>query len=144
MAIFTTYTNGSSIAATSGGSYTGAPSRTVISNVFDAHQRNLAAGDVATVLNIPAGTFVEAVVVEIMTSEVTAAQTVSVGDVVDPIGWVNAVSSSAPAGTKYLGAGTFATTGKLYTIDSTINVVMPAGMVATTLKIKVNAVCTIV
>lgn len=151
MATYTTYTNGDNIAAASGGNYAGTPVRTVLEGVFDASRRNLVAADVVTVVNVPAGAWVEAVLMEILTPEVTAAQTISVGDGASTSGWISAVNSSAAAGTKYLGAGALAiatgtsqTNGKLYTAADTIDILVPATMVATTLKVKITVVCTIV
>lgn len=151
MATYTTYTNGESIAAYSGGTYAGSPSRTVITGVFDAARRNLVAADVVQAVTIPAGTWVEAVILEIVTAEATATQTISVGDSASTSGWVSAVSSSAAAGTKYLGAGALAiatgtsqTNGKYYTAASTIDLLVPATMVATTLKVKVHVVCAMI
>ena len=151
MATYTTYTDGTSIVAASGGNYAGAPVRTVLTGIFDAAKRNLTAADVAEVLSIPAGTWVESVILEILTAENSATPTISVGDGTSTSGWVSAVDSSAAAGTKYLGAGALAiatgtsqTNGKFYSTADTLDLLIPTGDAATTLKVKVYAVCTIV
>lgn len=151
MTTYTTYTDGTTITSVSGGNYAGSPARTVLTGVYDASKRNMVAADVATVVTIPAGTWVEAVFLEIITAEATASQTISVGDGDSTAGWVSAVSSSAAAGTKYLGAGALAiatgtsqTNGKYYTTADTLDILVPTSMVTTTLKVKVHAVCSII
>lgn len=152
MATYTTYTDGTVIAAGSGGNYAGAPVRTVLTGYFDATRRNMTAdGDVAEVLNIPAGTWVESVFLEIIAPETTATPTISVGDGSGTSSWVVGVDTSAAAGTKYLGAGAYAiatgtsqTNGKFYSAADTLDLLMPAGDDATTLKCKIHAVCTII
>lgn len=151
MTAYTTYTDGTTIAAGSGGNHAGTPARTVLTGVYDASKRNMVAADTAAVLNIPAGTIVEKVVLEIITAEATSAQTISVGDSDGTSSWVSAVNSSAAAGTKYLGAGAYAiatgtsaTNGKLYSAADTLDLLVPTSMVTTTFKCKVHAICTIV
>ena len=160
MSTYTTYVDGQpagpsagpagSIASASGGDYSGAPKRTVLTGVFDASRRNMVAADVAQVLNIPAGTWVEAVVLEIITPEATGSSTISVGDGNGTSSWVSAVDSTAAAGTMYLGAGAYAiatgasqTNGLFYAAADTLDLLVPTGKVATTLKCKIHAVCTI-
>jgi len=143
---FTTYTNGEVVAAASGGNYAGAPVRTVLTGVYDATRRNMTVDlDTMAVVNIPAGTIIENVVLEILSPETTATPTINVGDGTDPNGWVAGVDTSAAAGTKYLGAGAYvAAGGKLYAAADTLDLEMPAGDDATTLKCKIHVICTIV
>ena len=160
MTTYTTYADGqpqgpsagpaSSIAAYSGGDYSGAPKRTVLTGVFDGSRRNMIAADVAQVLNIPAGTWVEAVVLEIVTPEATGSSTISVGDGNGASSWVSAVDDTAVAGTFYLGAGAYAiatgtsqTNGLFYAAADTLDILVPTGKVVTTLKCKIHAICTI-
>src|ERR1019366_575498 len=95
------------IAMNSGGNYAAAPCRTVLTNVFDAARRNLASLDVVSLINIPAGTFVEAVVLEIITPN-AASQTLSIGDSNGTSSWLVSAATDAAAGTKTLGAGAYA------------------------------------
>lgn len=143
---FTTYTDGTVVAAGSGGNYAGTPAWTVLTGVYDATRRNMTVDlDTMAVLNIPAGTIIHNVVLEIITAEATATPTINVGDGTDPNGWVAGVDTSAAAGTKYLGAGAYvAAGGKLYATADTLDLEMPAGDDATTLVCKVHALCTIV
>jgi len=141
---FTTYTNGEVVAAASGGSYSGAPCRTVLTGYYDATRRNMTVdGDTMAVLNIPAGTIVENVVLEVITAEATATPTISVGDGNGTSSWVSGASTATAA--KILGAGAYvAAGGKLYATADTLDLLMPAGDDATTLVCKVHAICTIV
>lgn len=150
MTAFTTYTDGAVVAKGSGGNYAGSPVRTVLTGYFDATRRNMTAADTMAVLSIPAGTWVEAVVLEVITAEATATPTISVGDAATPTGWVSGQATNVPG--KFLGASTgyamISSTGqangKLYTVADTLNLLIPTGDAATTLVCKVHAICTIV
>jgi hypothetical protein len=140
MATFTTYsTDGKTIAATSGGNYAGSPIVTMLTNVFDASKRNLAAADVAEVLNIPAGTYVMKVFYRVLTADAT--QTLNVGDGADPDGYV-AAADVATAGNNGVGGGALAT-GKYYATADTIDIEVPATKAFDTLKVVVSALCVI-
>jgi hypothetical protein len=144
MTTYTTYANGRTIAAASGGEFRGSPDRTVIYGEFDSALQNLASTNIAEVVNIPAGTVVEGVVLTILTPETTGSSTISVGDGGGTTGWVSAVDSTAAAGTKYLGAGSYAVAvgiGKLYATADTLDILADSGKVATTLKVRVTAFC---
>lgn len=160
MTTFTTYADGQpqgpsagpteTIAMNSGGNYAGAPCRTVLTNVFDASRRNLASTDVVELINIPAGTFVEAVIFEIITAN-AASQTMSVGDGNGTSSWVSAAATDAAAGTKTLGAGAYAiatgtsaTNGKFYATADTIDILSDSGKTATTGKFRVSVICSLV
>lgn len=143
MATYTTYTDGSTIAAGSGGSYAGSPCRTVLTGVYDATRRNTTAADVIEVLRIPAGTVVENVVLEVVTIEASATPTIAVGDGSGTSSWVGA-TTTATAG-KTLGAGAYvAAGGKFYAAADTLDLLIPTGDAATTLVCKVHAICSIV
>lgn len=143
MATYTTYTDGTNIAAGSGGNYAGSPCRTVLTGTYDATRRNTTAADVIEVLNIPAGTVVENVVLEVITIEATATPTIAVGDGGGTTSWVGATSTATAA--KTLGAGAYVVAGgKFYAAADTIDLVIPAGDAATTLVCKVHAICSIV
>jgi len=141
---FTTYTDGEVVAAKSGGSYTGTPSFTVLTGIYDATRRNMTVdGDTMAVLNIPAGTVVHNVVLEVITVEATATPTISVGDGNGTSSWVSGASTASVA--KILGGGAYvAAGGKLYATADTLDLLMPAGDDATTLVCKVHALCTII
>lgn len=151
MATYTTYSDGSSITGQSGSNAASYPVSTVISGVFDASKRNLAAADVATVLDIPAGTFVHKVLYKVLTAD--ASQTVNIGDGSDVDGFIAAadVGTAGNAGmtTLALTEGTPNTVsgysaGKFYSEADTIDIEVPATKSLDTLKIKLVAVVTIV
>lgn len=151
MTTFTTYTDTKGIAAQSGSNAAGWPAVTVIQGVFDASKRNLAAADVATVLNIPANTFVHRVMYKVETADAT--QTINVGDGSDVDGFLAAVdvgtagNSGATAlalteGTPNTVTGY--TSGKFYSAADTIDIEVPSGKSLDTLKIKLVAVVTMI
>lgn len=143
MATYTTYTDGTVIAAGSGGNYAGSPCRTVLTGIYDATRRNTTAADVVEVLNIPAGTLIESVILEVITIEATATPTISVGDGNGTSSWVSGASTATAA--KILGAGAYVVAGgKFYAAADTLDLLLPAGDAATTLVCKVHAVCSIV
>jgi len=120
MANFTDYINGGPvIAASSGGNAAGAPAQSILTGTFDAGKRSLATAtvDTAEVINIPAGTLVHNVFVEVLA--VNGAGTFHVGDGADPDGFVVSASATAlgfvqGAGALIIAAGTFyAAAGKL-------------------------------
>lgn len=141
---FTTYTDGTVVAAGSGGNHAGSPAWTVLTGVYDATRRNMTVdGDTMEVLNIPAGTVIHNVVLEVITAETTATPTISVGDGNGTSSWVSGASTASVA--KILGAGAYvAAGGKFYATADTLDLLMPAGDDATTLVCKVHALCTIV
>lgn len=141
---FTTYTDGTVVAAGSGGNYAGSPVRTVLTGTYDATRRNMTVdGDTMEVLNIPAGTLIESVILEVITAETTATPTISVGDGNGTSSWVSGASTATIA--KLLGAGAYVVAGgKFYATADTLDILMPAGDDATTLVCKIHAVCTIV
>lgn len=138
MATYTTYKDGKNIAAASGSNAAGTPATTVIVGDFDAALRNLAAADVAEVLNIPANTFVHKVFYDVVTGDAT--QTLNVGDGADPDGYV-AAADVATAGNSGVGAGALAS-GKFYAAADTIDIEVPATKAFDTLKVKIMAVVT--
>jgi hypothetical protein len=100
-------------------------------------------GDTMEVVNIPAGTVIESVVLEVITAETSATPTINVGDGTDPNGWVAGASTATIA--KLLGAGAYvAAGGKFYAAADTLDLEMPAGDDATTLVCKIHVICTIV
>jgi len=141
---FTTYTDGEVVAKASGGNYAGAPVRTVLTGYYDSTRRNMTVdGDTMEVVNIPAGTLIESVILEVITAETSATPTIDVGDGTDPNGWVAAASSATIA--KLLGAGAYVVAGgKFYATADTLDIAMPTGDDATTLVCKIHVICTIV
>lgn len=131
MATFSTYASGEAVLAKSGSNAAGAPAYTVFVGEFDASKRNLAAADVMQVVDIPAGTVVMNVAVEIQT--VDATQTVNVGDGGDVDGWV-AAASVATAGYANGGGAYVAAGGKLYATADTIDIEVPATKALDTFK----------
>lgn len=146
MATYTTYTDGSAIATTVGaGAYASTPARVILEGTFDASRRNLVAGDIVPLVNVPAGMLVEQVGYTIVTPEATAAQTFNVGDGNVANGYVPAASSSAAAGTRGVGSGTLVVAaGTFYPAGGTINLSVPATMVCTTFKVRVFVIGTII
>lgn len=150
MATYTTYVGGENIAASSGGNYAGSPKQTVLVGTFDASKRSLliATTDVATVVNIPAGTWVHQVFVEVLTVDDTGHKFL-VGDGTDPNGYVTATEGAADALATVRGNGAYvdataAGVGKLYTAADTIDVAANTGDDLDTLKVRISVVCTIV
>ncbi len=150
MATFTTYDNasgGAVIAASSGGNYAGSPGQTVLTGTFNASKRNLAAADVAEVLDIPAGTHVQQVFAEVLTVD-NAGFKFALGDGTDPNGYVTIVEGAADALATFRGNGAYvdaaaAGVGKFYAVDDTIDILANALQPLDTLKIRIVAVCTI-
>lgn len=140
MTTFTTYNDGSTISDRSGRVAPGAPDVTVIHGEFDASQRNLAAGDVAEVLAIPAGTDVHFVYVEVLTTD-DATHVFNVGDGADPDGYVAGAAADALATSK--GAGAIAAAGsKFYAAADTIDIEAAVGDPLDTLKVRIIACVT--
>jgi hypothetical protein len=148
----TAYTNydapsgGALIAASSGGNYAGAPAQTILTGVFDASKRALAAADTAKVVTIPAGTHVQQVFAEVLTVD-DATHVFNVGDDTDPDGYVAGAAADALAvvqgGGAYVDA-TAAGVGKFYAAADTIDVEAATGDALDTLKVRIIVVCTIV
>lgn len=139
MATYTTYTDNSVIASSSGGNYAGTPMQTVLTGVFDASKRNLAAADVAEVVNIPAGTYVTKVFVEVLVAD-DATHIFNVGDGADPDGYVAGAAADALATS--IGAGALAG-GKFYASADTIDVEAAVGDPLDTLKVRISVACVI-
>jgi hypothetical protein len=137
MATYTTYLDGKDVAGASGGNYAGSPGPTVLVGIYDASRRPLAAADVATVVNIPANTYVTKVFYRVLTGDAT--QTLNIGDGADPDGYV-AAADVATAGNVGVGAGALAS-GKLYTAADTIDIEVPATKALDTLKVEVIVSC---
>lgn len=140
MATFTTYSDGSTVAGLSGSNAAGYPANSVIMGEYDATKRNLAAADVATVLNIPANTYVHKVFYKVTGADAT--QTLNVGDGADVDGYV-AAADVGTLGNSGVGAGAFAT-GKFYAAADTIDIEVPATKAFDTLKVKLVAMVTFV
>jgi hypothetical protein len=136
MATYTTYTDGATVTASGGSNAAGFPDVTVITNVFDAGRRNLAAADVVQLISIPAKTYVLKVMYEVLTEDAT--QTLNIGDGTDPDGYTVA-GDVGTAGNTAVGAGAFAT-GKYYSTADTIDLEVPVGKALDTLKVRVCAV----
>lgn len=144
MTTYTTYVGGEDIAGSSGGNYAGSPKQTVLTGTFDAAKRGLAAADVATVVNIPAGTHVSGVFVEVLTVD-DATHVFNVGDGAAVAGHVSGADAATLGLTQ--GAGTLiasTTLGKLYTAADTIDIEAATGDPLDTLKVRISVVCTIV
>lgn len=143
MAIQATYTDGTTIAAVSGGNYAGTPVRTVLTGVYDASRLNVVSGDVIPVVNFPAGTIIENVVLEVLTGQATV--TLALGITGTTAGYL-AATAVATAGVKT--AGTVASlvadgVGALNTTAGTVDLLV-GGATATTVKVRVHVICTIV
>jgi len=145
MATYTDYINGGpNIAASSGGNAAGAPAQTVLTGTFDASKRGLttAGADVAEVMNIPAGTLVHNVFIEVVNAN-GVASTVDVGDSADPNGYVAAANANALGFTQGAGA-LIAAAGKFYAAASKIVVACPAAAAdLTVLEVRVVVECTL-
>jgi len=135
MATFTKYLDGRPVVASGGGNAAGYPAVTVIQNTFDASRLPLDAADVVEVLNVPAGTFVHKVFVEVLNGE--TGQTLNVGDGTDPDGYV-AAAAVATDGVRLMGGGAYSA-GKFYAEADTIDVAVPATMAYDTLRVRVVA-----
>lgn len=145
MATYTDYINGGPvIAASSGGNAAGAPAQTMLVGTFDAAKRTLttATSDEAVVLNIPAGTLVHNVFVDVKT--VNGAGTVDVGDGTDPNGYVAGADATALGVTQ--GAGALVVpAGTYYAAAGVIVVACPAvASDLTVLHVRVVVECTLV
>jgi hypothetical protein len=89
-----------------------------------------AASDTIQVIKIPAGTYLVNVFVKVITAE-GIALTAEVGDGADPNGWDASTDLNAAVGTVTQGiSGTdaYALTGKIYTANDTIDLVMSAAI----------------
>lgn len=147
MATYTTYSDTTPITRSGGGNAASYPAVTVLENIFDASLRNLAAADVATVLDIPAKTLVMNVFYEVLTADAT--QTINLGDGTDPDGFF-AAADVGTLGNKAMmslalteatpNTVTRYTGGKFYSAADTIDIEVPSGKALDTLKIRVCAV----
>lgn len=136
MSTFKEYTTGRPIVATGGSNAAGYPAVTVMQNTFDASLRNLAAGDVAEVLHVPAGTYVHKVFVHVMGAE--ADENINVGDGDDTDGFV-ANASVGTEDARIMGAGDYAG-GKFYAEADTIDIHMPTGKSLQAARVRIVAV----
>lgn len=129
----TTYSDHTPIARAAGSNAAGVPAYTIIENVFDAAHRNLAAADVVELVDIPAGTMVQKVFVQVENGETG---TIHLGDAADADGYV-AAGNVAVDGTRMVGAGAFAA-GKFYATADKLLLTVPAATTFATLRIKVQ------
>lgn len=143
MAVISTYTNGESIAAASGGNYAGAPARTVLTGIYDSTRKNAASAtsDTVPLVTIPAGTLVENVILEVVTGQATV--TFAVGKTGSTAGYL-AATGVATAGTKTAGTSAALVTagGDFFAAAGTIDLLV-AGANATAVVVKVHVICTI-
>jgi hypothetical protein len=137
MTAYTTYSDGTPVVRSGGSNAAGFPKVTVFENTFDATRRPLAAEDTIAVLDIPAGTYVNAVFVQVVNGEAT--QTLNVGDSDDPNGWV-AAADVGTTGTRVIGGGALAA-GKFYATGDTFIIECPALKAYETLKVRVVVSC---
>lgn len=136
------YNDGTSIAAGSGGNHASTPCRTILTGVYDATRRNVVSGDVIPVVNFPAGTIIENVIMEVLTGQATV--TMALGITGTTAGYL-AATTVATAGTKT--AGTVASlvadgVGALNVTAGTVDLLVGAATAATCV-IKVHVICTI-
>jgi hypothetical protein len=135
MADFTTYANGDVVALSGGGNAASYPMVTVLENTYDTARGNVTSGDTCTeFIKIPAGSFVQHVMVECITGE--ASVTITVGTAADPDGYVTTTSLAT--------AGRFATAaaallGGFVAADTWLEFTI-AGADLTTGKFRVAAV----
>ncbi len=118
--------------------------RHVISKRIDLSATNSVASDTLQCINIPAKTFVEQVLVEVITAE-GGTLTATVGDGTDPNGWDASVDLNAAVGTVTSGLnGTdayMANPGKYYSAADTIDLVMSANA-GDTAVFAIHVICT--
>lgn len=146
MTAYTTYTNGKTIAATSGGNAAGFPAHDVIQGVYDAALRNTTAADTIAVLSIPANTYVSHVFYKVLTAD--ASQTMSVGDGDGTSSWISGADvgteGNAGCSSVALTDGTHETItgysgGKFYSAADTIDILVPSNKAYDTLKVLLCA-----
>lgn len=141
MASQATYTNGEVIAASSGGNYAGTPARTILTGVYDAARLNVVSGDVIPVVNIPAGTLIENVILEVLTGQATV--TLGLGKTGTTAGYL-AATAVTTAGTKTPGtvASLIVAAGDYISAAGTVDLLV-GGATASTVKVRVHVICTI-
>lgn len=137
MSTYSTYTKGGSILNRGGSNAAGVPAVTVITNVFDAAERNVTAADVVQLLSIPAKTMVHGVQYEVLTGQ--ASQTMSLGDAANG---ATQYASAVDVGTTGNTGCSAGTTEIYYSTADTIDITVPSAKAYTTLKVKVSAICT--
>ena len=137
MTTYATYANGGSIPDRGGSNAAGVPAVTVITNVFDAAERNVTAADVVQLLKIPARTMVHGVQYQVLTGQ--AGQTMSLGDAANGATEYGSAVDVATTGNTACSAGT---TENYYATADTIDITVPSAMAYTTLKVRVSAICT--
>ena len=111
----------------------------VAENILDFSEINVASGDVVNAIKLPAGAVVTEVRIEVDTAE-GGAVTLDVGDAVDPNGWVAAANGNSAAGV-LIGAGAFATNGKRYAVEDTIDLIPSADLDTAVVHISVEFYC---
>lgn len=149
MTAHTTWLDGTSSAAQSGGNFAGSPVQTVLVGVYDAKRRPLASTDTITLINVPAGTYVSHVTYRVLTAD--SGVGINIGDGTDPNGWV-ADADVGTAGNIGMGLGAYAVAtpgsqtaviGKYYSAADTIDLECVSGDAYDTLKVVISAFCTI-
>lgn len=141
MTTFANNAKGDPLIRSAGSNAAGYPQHDVWQNTFYASGRKLAIGDVvAPFINIPAGTFVDHVVAEVLTGE--ASVTLAVGDEDDPDGFI-AAASVATSGAFLNGAGAYlaSAASKFYPTEKNLQFTV-AGAAATVLAVRITIVGT--
>jgi hypothetical protein len=134
MAHFETYKDHTPITRSGGSNAAGFPAVTTFENTFDASLRNMSAGDTADVLNIPAGSLVQNIFVQVVNGE--TGQTLTVQDSEStPNAYATGVDVST-TGTRLMGADT---SNEFYAEGTTLRILVPSTKAYTTLKVRVIA-----
>lgn len=123
MAHYETYYDHSPVVRSGGSNAAGFPAVTMFDNVFDASRRNLVAEDTVDVLDIPAGSRVMNVFIEVVHGETGV--TIDVGDGDGGTIYFDA-ESVATTGTRAEADGASAT-GKFYPTGGTLRIGIPTG-----------------
>lgn len=133
MANYDTYQDHTPITRSGGSNAASFPAVTTFENTFDASRRNLAAGDTADVLQIPSGSLVQNVFVQVLNGE--SGQTMTVQDTAGtPNVYVDAANVET-TGTRLMGSGG----DEFYEDGTTLRVLVPSTMEYTTLKVRIVA-----
>lgn len=142
MAVQASYTNGASIAAASGGNHAGSPAHTILTGIYDSTRLNVVSGDVIPVVNIPAGTLIKNVILEVITGQATV--TLGLGKTGTTAGYL-AATAVTTAGTKTAGtAGSLiVASGDFIATAGTVDLLV-GGATAAGVVVKVHVLCAIV
>lgn len=134
MADFDTYPDtGAKVTRSGGANAPSFPAAVVFENIFEGARLNVAQTESVELIKIPANTFVTGVALEVIDAEATVA--VDIGDT-DPDGWVDGQVLTTAG--MFMGAGTYASAGKLYTADTVLEMlVADATADLTTAKVRV-------